>query len=275
MATKHRESGSGSLFQNPDGSWTGRIELGIRDGKRIRKTVRSSTKTEALRKLRLVQAEVASGIDLGDNTTVKAWLSYWLEQIAPDRCRPATLSAYRGMLETHVYLKLGHLKLVDVKPQDLRGLYSGISGGATRLKVHRILSRAFKVAEREGKIRRNPCELMDSPSPNSTPHEVLSASEARQVLAAVESSRESARFMLALVLGLRQSEVLALDWKDIDVGKRVLSVSKSVQMVPGVGVVFSAPKSRASGRLVPLPQTVLDALEGLTDALAVQSPMRG
>ena len=70
----------------------------------------------------------------------------------------------------------------------------------------------------------------------------LGATEARQVLAAARTHRNSARWTVALAMGLRQSEALGLRWADVDPGKGALSVRRDLHRVAGQGLVHEEPR---------------------------------
>ena len=80
------------------------------------------------------------------------------------------------------------------------------------------------------------------------------------MLAAATGLRNSARWTVALALGLRQSEALALQWKDIDLINNTLSVRRTLQRVAGVGLVFERPKTKRSERTIALPMPLVAAL---------------
>jgi hypothetical protein len=65
--------------------------------------------------------------------------------------------------------------------------------------------------------------------------------------------RNSARWTVALALGLRQSEALALQWKDIDLLNNTLTVRRSIHRVRGGGLIYEEPKSKRSQRTLALP----------------------
>jgi integrase len=73
------------------------------------------------------------------------------------------------------------------------------------------------------------------------------------VLAAAPHVRNSARWTVALALGLRQSEALALQWKDIDLLTGTLTVRRSIHRVKGGGLIYEEPKTRCSQRTLALP----------------------
>ncbi len=157
----------------------------------------------------------------GRGVTLAEWLDHWLEQIAARRVRPRTLESYRTIVRLHIIPSIGAQRLAKLQPEQVEGMYgqmlaTGLAG-STVLRTHRILSRALKVAMQRGKIARNVCTLVDPPTPKRPASDALTLEEARLVLQAAAGVRNSARWTVALALGLRQSEALALRWSDIDI----------------------------------------------------------
>lgn len=52
-----RSQGDGSIFQLPDGSWRGIVDLGWHGGRRRRKYVRGRTKSEVVRETQRIARE--------------------------------------------------------------------------------------------------------------------------------------------------------------------------------------------------------------------------
>jgi integrase len=61
-----RARGEGDVHRRADGRWEARLDLGWRDGKRVRKSYFGRTKDEAARKLREGQGLVDRGLPPGD-----------------------------------------------------------------------------------------------------------------------------------------------------------------------------------------------------------------
>ena len=78
-------------------------------------------------------------------------------------------------------------------------------------------------------------------------------------LAEAERRGLLAAFYLELTTGLRRGELLALQWTDLDVENRTLSVTKQVNRINGE-LVVSPPKTRNSVRTLALPQQAVDLL---------------
>jgi integrase len=64
---------------------------------------------------------------------------------------------------------------------------------------------------------------------------------------------------IAIYTGLRKGEILALQWKDIDFEKGLISVTKNVEHV-GDKPRIKVPKTAAGFRLVPMPKPLYDRL---------------
>jgi integrase len=90
---------------------------------------------------------------------------------------------------------------------------------------------------RRGHVARNVAGLVDPP-----------AQKQSDVATAAEHVRNSARWTVALALGLRQSEALALQWKHIDRLTGTLMVRRSIHRVRGGGLIYEEPTTRRSQR---------------------------
>lgn len=87
----------------------------------------------------------------------------------------------------------------------------------------------------------------------------LPPEQARSLLAAAAGNRLEALYVLALTTGLRQGELLALKWKNIDFDGSALEVRGTLQRVKA-GLVVAEPKTAKSRRRVDLSLAGLAAL---------------
>jgi len=95
---------------------------------------------------------------------------------------------------------------------------------ATAHQVHRTVRTALGEAQRRGHMARNPAQLARPPRIHTDPIEPYSLEEVQRVLAAAAEGRNGARWAIALALGLRQGEALALTWADVDLDAGALRV---------------------------------------------------
>jgi len=87
----------------------------------------------------------------------------------------------------------------------------------------------------------------------------LTVEQARQFLESVRGDRLEALYVIAVALGLRRGEVLALRWEDVGFEAGTLRIRGSLQRVSGKLLILE-PKTDKSRRTVLMPQVVVRAL---------------
>ncbi|HEV2457471.1 MAG TPA: tyrosine-type recombinase/integrase [Ktedonobacterales bacterium] len=264
MRGKRRGNGEGTIYKRTDGRWAAQVTLA--DG--TRKTVYAKTRLEVQRELTAIKRSLDIGMPVrrDERMPLADWLAYVRFSI-----KPLTHARY-GQLIRHVpAATLGRTALTKVTPAQLEHLYaellaSGLSS-TTVHQLHSVLHHALGDAIRKGLLARNVCDLVDAPTPRRVQVRALTVEQARAVLAAAaDGERLEALYVLALTTGLRQGELLALHWADVDLEASVVQVRGTLHRVPGVsvsaktGLVISDPKTQHSRRPVRLSAVAVQAL---------------
>ena len=99
----------------------------------------------------------------------------------------------------------------------------------------------------------NPAQGCKLPQLEKREMKILPQEKIGMYLAEAERRGLLAAFYLELTTGLRRGELLALQWTDLDVESKTLSVTKQVNRINGE-LVVSPPKTRNSVRTLALPQ---------------------
>lgn len=262
---KRSSNGESTIYEDKNGRWHGEVWMGLKEGGAPdRRHVSGKTRAIVALKVRELQSKRDAGqaAQGGKAPTVGEWLDYWLTNIAARRLRPLTLQSYETTVRLHLRPALGHYRLDRLQPEHLEACYlamehKGLSA-ASALRAHRIVSRALKVAMQRGRVARNVATLVDAPTakrPVTPPP--LDIEECRRVLAAARQGRNSARWTVALALGLRQSEALGLMWSDIDFERGTLAIRRGLHRVNGQGLRFEEPKTERSRRTIVVPKQLL------------------
>jgi integrase len=260
-----RGPGEGSIYQRGDGRWAGSVHLGYENGKRIRKHVLGHSRAEVadkLARLQRLQAEQRPIPDL--RMKVGPYLHQWLDEVARPRVRASTLKSYREIVEGHLVPELGRIPLAKLTPADVQTFLNGkqASGlSARRVQyLHAVLRRVLVTAERWGLVSRNVAKLVDAP--RAARHEItpLTPEQARRLIETSVTDRYRALWITALGTGLRQGELLALRWEDVDLKAGRLRVRDTLANVDGA-LTLLEPKTDRSRRLVVLPEAVRVALQ--------------
>ena len=204
------------------------------------------------------------------------YLHQWLDGYAQSHVRPLTLRGYRGVVERHLVPVFGNVPLTSLQPSHVQEAHSrGLAAGLSPQSVgylHRILSEALKHAEQWGMVGRNVARLVPPPRPTYKEARFLDAAEAMRLIEAAKSTPYYALLALALATGLRRGELLGLQWRDIDLEKGNLQVSRALLHIPGVGSQLHDVKSTRSRRQLALsPNAVLVLRAHRDDAEAVRA----
>lgn len=103
------------------------------------------------------------------------------------------------------------------------------SAPATAHQAHRTIRTALNEAVRRGHLAKNPATLAKAPRLAESEIEPYSVADVQRLLAVTSDRRNSARWAVALALGLRQGEELGLRWSDVDLDAGTLTVRRGRQ----------------------------------------------
>jgi integrase len=231
-----KPNGASSIYQGGDGYWHGRVTVGVKDnGKPDRRHVQAKTEAEVIRKVRALERDRDGGTvrKPGQRWTVEKWLTHWLENIAAPAVRENTIAGYRVAVRKHLIPGVGAHRIDRLEPEHLEKLYMRmIRGGSkpgTAHQAHRTIRTALNEAVRRGHLTRNPASLAKAPRLAEHEIEPYSVEEVRRILDQAGERRNSARWAIALALGLRQSEALGLKWSDVNLDSGTLTVRRGRQ----------------------------------------------
>lgn len=178
------------------------------------------------------------------------FMSYWLQEIIQPACKPSTYASYDERSRLYLIPALGHIpinKLTGTQIQQLVAQLRGmqLSARTTQYTIA-VLSRALNYAIAIDLIGRNPCRVVRTPRVIKHKVKPLTIEQANALLAAADTHQLGLLFRLALSLGLRRGELLALTWENIDLERGVLTVQEA--------------KTQAGKRTIPLPQVLVEKL---------------
>ncbi len=187
----------------------------------------------------------------------------YLEHLEHDRQRkPSTLRDYRSTISTYLLPALGSLTIEEITAERLERWQRSLAGrpisNRTKAKTITILHGIMERARRQHHLPSNPVSYLEKPRTAARADiDVFSREEIRALVRAAASEQDGAIYLAAAFSGLRQGELLALRWRDVDFTGRRIRVAGSY-----VGGVVSSPKS---GRIrsVPLGRDVAQALARL------------
>lgn len=279
MATQsgQRGKGEGAIYKDARGLWTAVVELPQLDGKRRRKVIRSKDKNTVIRKLSDMKRDLQQHGDLPTaSQTVEQWFTYWLREFAEKDLRPNTVNNYRNVVTKYVLPVIGSVRLDKLTPAHIRRVTDALEeqhSSTYALNAHRIMSSSFSVAEREGRIYRNPVKLTRAPRKERIELDVLDVDEAANLIRLFGDTQEAYMWAAFILTGARRGELLGLEWdrvgNDIELswqlqryGMEGLTMPKDYEARELTnGMFLTRPKSSAGWRVIPLVDPLKSIIE--------------
>jgi integrase len=195
------------------------------------------------------------------NLTIGEYLDRWLTECVKGTVKETTYANYSYINRVHIAPALGRVKLKRLTPAHVRSFYGEKSrtnlSAATVKKMHVVLCRALSQAVSDELIARNVAESVKPPRASAPGDEIkpLNSAESTAFLEAACGERLEALYVLAIHCGLREGELLALRWEDVNLEatKPVLLVRRTLTRGEGGrGYIVGASTKSGKGRRVRL-----------------------
>ncbi|TPK90554.1 MULTISPECIES: site-specific integrase [unclassified Mesorhizobium] len=263
----------GHITERSPGKWAIVLDLYDEAGKRRRKWHSfSGTKRQAQEECARLVAEIKNGRYVEPTKqTIAEFLDEWLDFIKPS-VAPKTHERYAEILQKGVAPLLGNVTLAKLKTDRIDGALAKAltegrrdgKGGLSPRTVHhmrRVLIKALSQALTWERLSRNPATATTPPKVERKKMLAYDAAQTAELIEAIRPTRMFIPTLLAVMCGLRRGEILALRWRNVELGDnlRQLSIVESAEQTKE-GVRYKEPKS-GRARTVALSLTVLDELK--------------
>ena len=172
--------------------------------------------------------------------TVGEWLTFWLETYKRRHVSASTFDRYDNEIRLYILpRKIAHVRLRRLSPDDVQEFYNELSdSGLAPGTVYQVVARlrqALNRAVRSGVMSANP--MIDTEAPKRPGRRRLRVPSDEELRALLDLMREAdaAAYPLtrmALATGLREGELIALEWPMLDLKKGSVWVCRSASRVP-------------------------------------------
>lgn len=258
-----------NVYHRKDGRWEGRL-LKKRDenGKRKYRYVFGKSKEEVIRKIDAIRK---SKYSCTSSYTIKQIFNEWYKSIS-HKVKESTLSNYRVKALKHVLPDFGDVCISSFNSQYI---YTFIENKQKDGLSNRYISdiivlikSIFKYACDNYNIC-NPLSNVSLPRKKNAEIRLLEENETDKLKKYIFKNQNRTTMCIALSLstGLRIGELCALQWEDIDLKKRIMTVRKTIQRISchdenkKTKLVITEPKSDTSNRTIPIPDFMIEFLE--------------
>lgn len=250
--------------------WEARCTVGYDPGtgKQVQKSISGQTQKEVRQKLSKIITELDEGIyTVTSKVTVKEWSETWLTNYLGN-VKPSTALLYRQQAELYIIPRLGSLKLEALTSDQIQKFYNELfrskeDGGKglsakTVKNVHGVFHKALEQAKKNRILRFNPSDACELPRIYRQEIKPLNREQAAAFLREIQGHTHEYLFQIALFTGMRQGELLGLNWESVDLDHGTLTVKRQLcrEKKKGGKYYFSPPKNNKSRVLTLAPSVV-------------------
>ena len=170
--------------------------------------------------------------------TLREYINFWQETYDKHQSRPTTYAAHNYVFKNHILPGLGDTQISELTSEMVGEFLeerkrfgnhrrSGFGlGEETMRHIHRLLQQCLNQAIRDGLLTENPAKAFRYRKSTTVKAKIMTPLEMEDYLDAAERLGYLPMFMLALTAGLRQGELIALKWSDLNMKKRTLTIAE-------------------------------------------------
>ena len=170
--------------------------------------------------------------------TLREYINFWQETYDKHQSRPTTYAAHNCVFKNHILPGLGDTQISELTSEMVGEFLeerkrfgnhrrSGFGlGEETMRHIHRLLQQCLNQAIRDGLLTENPAKAFRYRKSTTVKANIMTPLEMEDYLDAAERLGYLPMFMLALTAGLRQGELIALKWSDLNMKKRTLTIAE-------------------------------------------------
>ena len=273
-----RANGEGSCHYNES---RGRYEYQITytvPGSSVKKRktfVSKESRNEAMRKANVFLKRLKEDDKKAKAVTLGSWLDQWIVNIR-ETVKPKTLERYKSLINVNIKpYALADEVLTAMTANTLQKHFNELlaHGGASKQGLsprsvnatRRLLIGALDSAMLEGVIQMNIARFSKSIKADPPKLMVLNHEQGKTLIKkALHRSRFSwAIIVLGLGTGMRIGEIFGLEWKNVDLDKRTLTVERTVVTTKSGILIQDSSKTKTSRRTILLPDNVVYMLKRL------------
>lgn len=259
-----------NIYHRQDGRYEGRIYKGKRkNGKRNFQYFFGRTREDVLEKMAEVRRCEVSNEEC--SRTLSAVYREWYRSIR-HRVKESTATNYEMKANKHILPTFGKKRIDAVSDSDIYTFMDvkqkqGLSNRYVA-DIIILMKSIFKYAVKIYHIF-NPMNNVVLPKKKMPEIQILDEKEQAKLEQYIAKNPNSTTLGVALSMstGIRIGELCALQWKDIDFSKRVLTIRKTIQRIQcsnektRTKLVITEPKSESSKRSIPIPEFMMEFLK--------------
>jgi integrase len=157
--------------------------------------------------------------------------AHWRPYLTRKKIKPSTIASYESALDAHITPSLGAMKLVQIAPLHIENFVQEKTRSGRAAKTVRnlvaVLQSIFSLAVDDDLIEKSPVRDKHKPTASRKEKSVWSGQQVRAILNTAPQ-KYRALFTTAALTGARLGELLALQWKHINLREGTLLIEQSL-----------------------------------------------
>lgn len=202
----------------------------------------------------------------------------WFKEYAKLNLRSTTYERLK-QLRHRIYPVIGHLRIDKITPRQLQAFVNSLAKEGANEKTGKplapktirhnlsLISDVFTYAVKMGLVSDNPCSKVTIPKGEVKEKQIYSQEEMEVLLTKLmgEPLKYRVFFYLIAYSGFRRSEMLGLEWKDIDFENNIISVRRTSNYTAERGTYTDTTKTKRSQRTLKISPFIIDMLKQLKE----------
>ncbi|MGL4742678.1 MAG: tyrosine-type recombinase/integrase [Sarcina sp.] len=241
------------------------------------KDLYAETIKELDEKIKIFKLELDNNVQSSKKLFISFFES-WLFEVHFINKKASTKEKYEGLFRNYIktYPNFKKLKLNNLDINVFQTFYNSLSlNGVSESiikNIHKLIAPNIRYAFFNNLIIKDFSKALSIPNRCNAPKKSnvipFSLDEQFRFIAAIKGHDLETLYLTALNTGLRQGELFALQWSDLDFESNLITVNKSVKGITHVSnkgresseVIIQTTKTEKSNRYVPMPQFLKNKL---------------
>ncbi|CCY07671.1 site-specific recombinase XerD [Coprobacillus sp. CAG:698] len=187
--------------------------------------------------------------------------------------KESTMAVYKLIVDNHIVKAFGEKKISLIKNVDIQTfinekLDSGLSEKTCR-DILVVFKMIFKFSVKQNYCKVIMFDIIFPTRKKNTSIEVFTQIEENRIIKYIDSNFtfQNLGILICLYTGVRIGEICALKWEDIDIEKKLIKISKTLQRIytkdEKTRIIIDSPKTINSNREIPLADIIYKIIKPL------------
>lgn len=227
-----RLNGEGTIYQRSDGLYIYEMSVPQLDGSTKRKRITARDPDKLQKKINEFKHNVGQGIITNSyDMTLNEWIETWLNLYVEGKVKSTTYDNYDYAYQTYIKNSIGKNKIEKITPSLIQMFVNSLNEKGLSLSTIKkpiiVMNQALKKAVLNNIIHINPCHDIDYPKNPPKKIVAMTKEEQQSFESSCPDTTYGRMFLFALNTGMRNGEILALTWDDVDMDNKIIHIKNT------------------------------------------------